>query len=263
MKLRAHETRPDMLTGSAYNLGTLLREEPTRRGILYFCACFFPLQSLWQYKMYWDSRFYTPARDMYHAFYELGTLVVLATAVLNIRPVAILSNPEEHVDLFLFCFAITLGMLLIMGRSLEVHFLIQDEPAAVIATRREAVMYLMMTLFFSAGTIYAGVKYFGGGEGGESYYEAAYGKTSHGYEESSHESTNDSNNNTNTSDNAEDDHHFLFRFLAGTSSSGDEDNAYSGDVAMAIMLAGFCWNHVFWFLYMQYWRHFSSADPVR
>ena len=228
---------------SAYNLGNLIREEPTSRGLFYFCACFFPLQSLWQYKMYWDSRFYIPSRDMYHEFFELCTLVALGTAVLNIRPVSLLSNPEENIDLFLFCLSISIAMLLIMGRPIEVMVLIEDEPSAVIASKRDATMYAFMTVFFAAATIFAGVKYFGGHKSAGSYYDSPYGADA-SYSDSSYDTYNK------TSSHAEDDHHLLFRFLAGVSSYSDSESHYSGDVSMGLMLGGFCVNHVFWFLLM-------------
>jgi hypothetical protein len=34
--------------GAAYNLGGLLKEDPSFRGILYFCAMFFPLIQTWK-----------------------------------------------------------------------------------------------------------------------------------------------------------------------------------------------------------------------
>ena len=46
----------------AYNLGNVLREDPTNQGFLYFCACFLPLIGLWQLKLFWDSRFVNGGR---------------------------------------------------------------------------------------------------------------------------------------------------------------------------------------------------------
>lgn len=202
--------------------------------------------------MYWDSRFYTPSRDIYHAFYELCTLVVLATAVLHIRPVALLSNPEEHIDLFIYCLAICIGMLLVMGRSLEIMVLIEGEPAAVVASRRDAFAYFIMTSFFAAAAIYAGIKYYGSDDGssygGSSYGEEsaydAYNKTSEGYDRYNSTSSNEYH--------SEEGHNLLFRFLAGSSSygTGSDDNNYSGDVVMGLLLAGFCVNHLTWYLFM-------------
>ena len=54
-------------TNRAYNLGTMLRYDPTSRGLFYFVACFFPIQQLWQYKMYYDARFYTGAYVLFAA----------------------------------------------------------------------------------------------------------------------------------------------------------------------------------------------------
>lgn len=271
----------------AYNLGTMLREEPTLRGLFYFAAAFFPVQSIWQYKMYYDSRFYT-GRDMTHQFYELCFLVVLATAVLHIRPVSLLSNPEENSDLFFFCASITVEMFLTMGRSIEIIFMIQDSPAAVITSKREAKMYFFMTIFFLAASIYAGIKYWGGNDSGsDSYYDSAYGDESYGhgeatYDDHANETSDSYYNETIASENhGGEDHHFLFRLLAGAASCdsdsesgysgnhGDEDHhflfrllagaapcnsdsesSYSGDVSMGLMLAGFLVNHLVWVMMM-------------
>lgn len=244
-----------------------MREEPTTRGLLYFVGCFFPLQSLWQWKMYYDSRFYT-LNDMWHNFYDVCTLLVLGTAVLHIRTVAIMSNPEEENDLFIFCLAICLGMLLIMGRSLEVLFWIDegDPQAAKSASKRDALMYTAMTTFFAAATIYAGVKHYSAqlddsyGGSSAAYYDDHHGDVdSYGYYNATNSSAYTLYDNNTTGEYpapaAEDDHHL--RFLAGDAeekgAAGYDDkkgSVYSGDIAMYIMVAGYAFNHLLWFLNM-------------
>lgn len=71
--------------------------------------------------MYYDARFWNP-EDAYHRLYEFAILVVLGTAVLYIRPVEILSDPKNHIDMFVFSLAVALATLMAIGRSVEVYF---------------------------------------------------------------------------------------------------------------------------------------------
>lgn len=115
------ETRSYLVNLRAYNLGNLLRAEPTSRGILYFVGCFYPLQVIWNQKMYYDARYWNP-EDAYHRLYEFANLVVLGTTVLYIRPVEIMSDPKNHIDMFVFSLAASLATLLAIGRSVEMYF---------------------------------------------------------------------------------------------------------------------------------------------
>jgi low temperature requirement protein LtrA len=93
---------------AAYNLGSLLREDPSRRGLLYLTGCFLPILNLWNYKMGFLARFRIP-HDVYHRVFEVMYLIPLATAVTHIHHVPILSDPERHLDMFVFCCSITLA----------------------------------------------------------------------------------------------------------------------------------------------------------
>ncbi|CAB9525412.1 expressed unknown protein [Seminavis robusta] len=231
----------------AYNLGNMLKEEPTFRGLCYFVAAFSSLQNLWQYKMFFDSRFFVPNNDMFHNFYEMCTLVVLGTAVLYCRPVAILSHPEEHNDLFIFCCSLLIAMLLLIGRSLEVIWMIEggvESTGARVASKRDATQLGIIAAVQAAAAIYAGVKYY---SNDHDYHGS---DNSYGYEDSHYDSGNSSdyynNNYTDSSTEyhgEEDGHHF--RFLAGDSSYGEEkESTYSGDVSMELLVAGYLANHL-------------------
>ena len=104
---------------AAYNLGTILKEDPTSRGLLYVVACFVPIMMLWSFKLLYDSRFYVKD-DMFHRFYEVAVLLALATAVLHIRPVAIMANPKQEMDSFIFALALVVAYALAMGRYVEI-----------------------------------------------------------------------------------------------------------------------------------------------
>ena len=194
-----------------------------------------------------DPRFYT-LNDMWHNFYDVCTLVTLASAVLHIRPVSLLSDPEHANDLFIFCASVSVGMILIMGRSAEVIF--WGEEAAVRSGKREVCMYGSMTLFFAAAAIHAGVVYYTQeDERDDDHDSSAY----YGDDSSQFGDTNSSDYNTTTSV-VDGDHHF--RFLAGAAYDDagaygeSEKNNHSGDVAMGLLLCGYCFNHILWFMHM-------------
>lgn len=109
--------------------------------------------------MAFDSRFFT-RDDMWHRVYELAVLVVLATAVLHIRPASILSDGENNIDMFAYCISITIGNFLSIGRMVEILISVEGEPAAKVVARRDIVLLLGSTSLFLAATVVAGVKYY-------------------------------------------------------------------------------------------------------
>jgi hypothetical protein len=143
----------------AYNLGTLILAEPTARGVFYFVGCFYPVQSVWGQKMYYDAR-YVVKDDIFHRFYEIAILVVLATAVLHIRPVSILSNPADNIDMFTFALSISLANLLGIGRSLEIGLSVESEKCAKRAGLRDVKWYSIVFFLFLASTIVSGLEFY-------------------------------------------------------------------------------------------------------
>ena len=114
-------------------------------------------------------------------------------------------------------------------------------------------MYGIMTLFYAAATIYSGVAYYAYDSDTGSHSSSAYN------DDYRYDTNSTSIYNTTTSDLGdleavdEDDHHV--RFLAGASNYDEvakEESAFSGDVAMGLMLGGFCFNHVFWYFYIAF-----------
>jgi hypothetical protein len=132
---------------------------------LYLIGIFWPIMFLWTQKMHFDSRFFT-RDDMWHRVYEFAVLVVLATAVLHIRPVSILSDSENNIDMFAYCLSITIGNTLSIGRMVEIWISVEGEPAAKVVARREIGMLLGSTSFFLAAAVVAGVKYYGAHDSG-------------------------------------------------------------------------------------------------
>jgi hypothetical protein len=108
-----------LYTYRAYNLGNVLREDPTKRGLLYLLGCLAPIMGLWNFKMYYDSRYYV-GDDVWHRLYEIFTIAAIGTAVVHIRPVALLEDLENNVDMFAFCSGLVVANILGAGRLVEV-----------------------------------------------------------------------------------------------------------------------------------------------
>lgn len=151
---------------AAYNLSTIIRESPTKEGLLYFCGLFFCVLWMWLDKMYYDSRFYT-RDDVWHRVFEMAVLVVLATAVLHIRPVAFMENPQKYVDMFAFSLACVLGNVLTIVRYIEIHFWVDGEEAARKSARRDAFAKMLPTGFYVAAMVVSAVEYYGKKDYGE------------------------------------------------------------------------------------------------
>ena len=88
--------------GAAYNLGNLLRNERTLRGVLYFSTLFLNVTSIWFDKLMFDARF-NVGNDLFHRGVEVLQLAALATAIVHINSVAEMSDTKENPDMFVFC----------------------------------------------------------------------------------------------------------------------------------------------------------------
>ena len=110
--------------------------------------------------MYYDSRFFLHD-DLFHRFYEFAILVVLATGVLYIRTVAVLSNTRDNIDLFTFSLSMLLSSILAIGRLVEIYFNVDGQPAAKGAAKRDIKWYLFQFSFYLAATILCAQDYYG------------------------------------------------------------------------------------------------------
>ena len=192
--------------------------------------------------MFYDSRYYT-LDDTFHRGWELCILVALATAVLHIRPVNILSNPSDNVDMMVFCISVGIAHLLSIGRAVEVYYNVIGEKAAKSGAIRELIWFATPICFYSASAILAGLKFYNGGSSDEYYGSDSssygYGGEDNGYENGSdyNETSSYYNNSTyggkNSTDNGHDDH----RFLAGASSSS-YGSAEEYDLPVLLCLLG-------------------------
>lgn len=173
--------------------------------------------------MSFDSRFFT-RDDMWHRVYEFAVLVVLATAVLHIRPVRILSDAENTIDMFVYCLSIAIGNSLSIGRMVEILISVEGEPAAKVVARRDIVMLLGSTSFFLAAAVVAGVKYYDGHGSSSSYATDEAHPEYGGYDTANHTDDHD-------------------RFLAGAAESPYEPVGHF-DTPVWLVIIGSLMNNV-------------------
>lgn len=98
--------------------------------------------------------------NIVHSVYGFLMFVSLATAVLFIRPVAVLEDPNNY-DLFAFSLSITFCHLLGVGRNVELLFFAEGEPAARTSAIRDLKWYSISIVLLVAATILSGVAFFG------------------------------------------------------------------------------------------------------
>jgi hypothetical protein len=192
---------------AAYNLGNMLKDTPSKEGLLYTAGIFFPIMNVWSFKVYYDSRFYY-VNDYYHRIYEIFFLSTIATMILHIRSYEVLSHPNQYPDMFIFCLSVTIAFTLALGRYVEIIICFKYferyssglHIEAYYSALRDLYGHVVAHLCIVTATIYTGIQYF---------HEASRIKVNISYPSSS-ASTNNETNYTNISQ-VDDSHH---RFLA-------------------------------------------------
>lgn len=118
--------------------------------------------------MYYDSRFYYQ-NDYFHGAYEIAVLLTLASTVLNIRPVVILSDPTGRPEMFRFSLSILIAYALSLGRLLEVAIVQKFSkgqsglfPESLAAAMRDSFTLALSVVFLFAATIYSGLSHLNG-----------------------------------------------------------------------------------------------------
>ena len=162
---------------AAYNLSNIILTDPNAQGVLYFIGLFGPIMAEWFTRMYYDSRF-AFGDDPYHRLFEVINLCFLATAVVHIRTVDVMSNPAEYPDMFAYALGVTLLSVMSICRNIEIMFFVEGEPAAKIVAKRDMINQVGQGIFYLAATIFAGTQYYGrntGGGGGGAEPDYGYG----------------------------------------------------------------------------------------
>lgn len=150
--------------GAAYNLSNIIRHSPTLQGFLYFLACFWAVFMLWWDKIDYDSRFFT-YDDAFHRVFSVAVLVVLASVIVHIRPVEVLSNPSDNVEPFALSVSLLFAKVLSLCKYMEMLLIgCVGQNAALMTARRDARLRLGSVVLLWAASIYTGIKFFGNKE---------------------------------------------------------------------------------------------------
>jgi len=159
---------------AAYNLSNIVLADPNALGVLYFIGLFGPIMAEWYSRMYCDSRF-SFGDDPFHRLFEVINLCFLATAVVHIRTVDVMSNPSKYPDMFAYALGLTLLTFMSICRNIQLMLFAEGEPAAKIVAKRDMVNQAGQFAFYVAATIVAGTQYYSTTTGGGSGSDYGYG----------------------------------------------------------------------------------------
>lgn len=88
--------------------------------------------------------------------------VALASAVVDIRPVSVMSDTRHNVEMFAFCVSILAAYSLSILRTIELYFMgVGEQPLLKTMSMQEARMKLLFFPFPLAAAIISGMDYFG------------------------------------------------------------------------------------------------------
>jgi hypothetical protein len=113
-------------------------------------------------KMSYDARFVV-SDDLFHRLQEILGLSILASIVVHIRPVSILSNLATRSEMFAFSLSVTCGWAFTISRYLELYFFGQGQPNSIRGSSFYEMRNSSVGFFLSlAATILAAKECFGG-----------------------------------------------------------------------------------------------------
>ena len=149
-----------LFVAAAYNTGNIIKNSPTWRGLLYFLGTFLPMTDIWQNKLYYEAR-YIVKDDLYHRLTDTAIVLVVAAAVLHIRPVAVLSDPRGNTEMFVFCLAQLVACLLQFIAEIELYMCAKGDRTAIQkGALRTVQMRILPFLCFLSAAIVAGYYYY-------------------------------------------------------------------------------------------------------
>jgi len=149
---------------ATYNVSNIVVVSPDRYGLLYAAGSFLPIMYIWVAKSMYDARYVTES-DLYHRLVNVVLLAILAVAVLEIRPVEILSNPASESSMFVFALMLVLERVLNIILGLELWFRGVGQAAIKAAAKRDLVFANICLPFYLAATVVAATEFFGDGGG--------------------------------------------------------------------------------------------------
>ena len=149
----------------AYNLASILKEDTTAEGLLYFVGCFGGILQIWNRKLMYDAAFAVTTDDLWHTTHRTMQYIVLGTAVLHIRPVGLMAQPKNSVEMFCYSLALLLDALLVAIQYGEVYKYGEGGPELKLTAVRELKKNALVVAFYLAATTVAGVEFYIRGDG--------------------------------------------------------------------------------------------------
>jgi len=113
----------------------------------------------WFTRMHFDSRF-AFSDDPFHRIFEVVHLCFLATAVVHIRTVDVMSNPSEYPDMFGYSLGLSLLTVMNICRNAEIYFFVDGEPGAKNVTKKDVLNQLVQLSFFLAAAVVSATQYY-------------------------------------------------------------------------------------------------------
>lgn len=114
----------------------------------------------WLIRLRIDAQF-VMGSDPFHYTFEIINLCFLASAVLHIRPVDVMTN-SKYPDMFLYCLAVTLLQLMKITKYAELYLRGDGDREAIKNGAKTVLKQLFVQLLFYLGAaIVSGLRYFG------------------------------------------------------------------------------------------------------
>lgn len=133
---------------------------PSGLGVLYFISTFTAVMFLWSAKTYYDACFVIDD-DIYHRLLDVLFLTALASSIVHIRTVDILSHPSDYIDMFCLSLSLLLGNFITLLRHVEVGLTGIGNQALLKQVGIRGVRDVMMPFSLQlAATIIAGLDYY-------------------------------------------------------------------------------------------------------
>lgn len=116
---------------------------------------------LWAAKTFYDSTFVVDD-DIFHRLLEVGFLTAMASTIVHIRTVDMLSHPADYVDMFALSLSLLLANFISLLRQVEIGFTGVGEPGLMkqVSFRNSRDVMIPLSLQLAA-TIVAGMEYYG------------------------------------------------------------------------------------------------------
>ena len=149
-----------LIVAMAHNLAKILETDPSLSGLFYFTCLFYPMFSIWEERMFYDSQ-YAPDDNFFHRGMEIIHILLVGTIIQSIGSAHVMSHPSEYANTFIFSTAFLMDSLCAAGKHDDVYRnVVGGEEAKYHAKDDLDRKLVALTLYFSA-VAFAAYEYFG------------------------------------------------------------------------------------------------------